>query len=1250
MYLRELSISGFKSFAAPTRLELQPGVTAIVGPNGCGKSNIADAIRWVLGEQSAKALRGGKMQDVIFSGSDSRKALPYAEVYLTFSGCEKELGSAFHEVEIGRRVSRDGSGVYTINRKVCRLKDIQSLFMDTGVGRVSYSFLVQGQVDQILSSNPADRRAVFEEAAGITRYKSQRREALNKLDLVQANLNRVTDVIEERGRQIGTLRRQASKALRYKRIKHRLSHLELAQGGFEYATLTASTSSLSERASRHQQELQQIRSTIEERESALEALRQQRNRSLEELQAQQQKVFDCRSELEQTTNQIAFDQQRSQDLAERIEQLSSETNELVQRQALAASQGNEESRSRQMQLDLVGTSDASCRELQSSLDSAEMKLSEAEKALQREKQRFLVVESGISRLRTRATTIEVDLKSAEARHGDFVDAIRLIGAEIETARQSLQELQTARSVIEEREQQAALALTAAEEQVSQEKKTFRARQESIQVSEREIAKLTAELALLEDLQRKFEGFGDGAKAILSGKLGSLLPASGTTIFTRQIEVQEAHATAFEHLIGEAVDALLLPPTVPIAQVAEKLRGEKLGQACCLLPQKSPPDPSSLPDLPPWLIPAASVAQARDPLIAPLLQNLLEGSYLIPALEPFLDFLDSNPDFSFRIASTPEGDRIDSRGTVLIGKRKSRSGSFLQRENQIRSLRSSVAQKREALDQAYAAASQAQEALSAAEKALEQARAARSEAASERSALLAQITSAERSLESLGTRGQHAREQLDRFETEQADARQRLSSARQQLGSAEEELSESRTATSNLEAELVRARAERDSHREALSSVRLELAEKKQKLEILNRSINEATRQAEELGTRIQSNRKRIDSMRQEISGAGEKARALATRSEELKANLEGLTAHLSSLQAKVQQSDGIIDAASTKLASTRQQEREAEQQVSSLEIELTKLRSRRDFIVEKLTHEYEVEAGNIRWKEELWAADEPFQTRVNLDDLEDSETLELQTKGERGDPTPEDFARMEETDWTALSREIKSLREKLASIGAVNLVAIEEYAELRQSYEFLKTQSEDLWHSKEELLRAIDEINQTSQSLFQQTFDQIRKNFQFTYEHLTIGGRGDLELNAAEDVLESGIEIIARPPGTRLSTISLLSGGQRTMAAVALLFAIYMVKPSPFCFLDELDAPLDDANIGRFTEMLRDFTRFSQFLIITHNKRTVASADSVFGVTMQEKGVSRLVSMRFNRDSGSAEFAREEQGSQPASLTPAAPV
>lgn len=402
MYLKEIVISGFKSFADRTRLDLRQGVTAVVGPNGCGKSNIVDAIRWVLGEQSAKALRGASMQDVIFEGTDKRKALPTCEVALTFTDCEGDLGTQFNEVEVSRRVSRDGGSDYYINGKVSRLKDIQRLFANTGVGRVSYSFMLQGQIDQILSTNPAERRTIFEEAAGITLYKAQRKEALGKLALVDANLARVTDVIEEVSRQIGSLKRQASKALRYQRIKHRLTHLDLAFSAHRHAALSQSISALATRASELRKQVEAQNTALERDESVLAEKKTQRTELAEKMEALQQRVYNLRSEKENADNQSEFSTIRSKDLDARIVEFQKEVADLEKQKSDLARRAKDETENKQLQLGVVDDSDRIFRERSNDLILAQEKLGEMEGELQKRRQDVLHAENRINRARSRS--------------------------------------------------------------------------------------------------------------------------------------------------------------------------------------------------------------------------------------------------------------------------------------------------------------------------------------------------------------------------------------------------------------------------------------------------------------------------------------------------------------------------------------------------------------------------------------------------------------------------------------------------------------------------------------------------------------------------------------------------------------------------------------------------------------------------------------------------------------------------------
>ena len=471
-----------------------------------------------------------------------------------------------------------------------------------------------------------------------------------------------------------------------------------------------------------------------------------------------------------------------------------------------------------------------------------------------------------------------------------------------------------------------------------------------------------------------------------------------------------------------------------------------------------------------------------------------------------------------------------------------------------------------------------------------------------------------------------------MENSRFEAQDRLESAQKALAEAEAAEEAAKRAAAERETELAELRESKDARYSALSETRLELAAKKSRLENLERGLGAIREQQEEARTAIERRTMEAESVARQIENFDRENAEEKARAESLAQRLEESLAQIGEFRARAEETERELSECESSIAALREEHMRASAAQNEIDVRSAGLKSKLDYISERILNDYETAISAADWKRELWKADEEFETKIKLDELEDGE-VSAKPKARRGEPGEEDLAAMDSTDFSAVESEVRELRERIGAMGAVNLVAIEEYAELKERYDFLKSQTDDLWTSKNALIADIDEINATSQKLFSETFEQIRKNFAFTFDKIFGGGAADLNLVESEDVLDSGIEIVARPPGTVLKSLSLLSGGQRTMTAVSLLFAIYMVKPSPFCVLDELDAPLDDANIGRYTDMLKEFTRYSQFLVISHNKRTMSAAGTIYGVTMQERGVTRLISMRFNRESGDAEAA-----------------
>ncbi|MFM2131044.1 MAG: chromosome segregation protein SMC [Opitutales bacterium] len=1238
MYLKEIVVNGFKSFADRTRIELRPGITAVVGPNGCGKSNIVDAIRWVLGEQSAKSLRAPAMQDVIFSGTDRRKALPQCEVELIFANCEKELGTEFAEVSVSRRLQREGTSDYFINGKPSRLKDIHRLFMDTGVGRMSYSFLVQGQIDQILSANPAERRYLFEEAAGITRYKTQRREALNKLAGVDANLARVTDVISEVGRQIAVLRRQAAKAMRYRRLRHRFTHLDLAWQARQFGERRTQVVDLEARASACRAEAEGVAESLRSREETLSGSRSRRSELSLAVEEDQQALFALRADRDAAEAQARTADLRAEDLSKRLVDIRAEAAEAELQIAEFETRLRGRTDDRSSADGAFSATDAAYREKTAEVENAARMLVEDETRLRRLRQDVLVAEGEMTRARGDLTNLEVDLRGFQTRHQDLTDSVARAVAEQETLARRANECAT---VVTARHGELTSARNSEQEAVEKGRALlaeFRALQQAISEQDRVVAKLSAQLGLLEQMQARMEGFSEAAKAVLKGEFADTVAAGKASALAELVTVSDsASATALEALLGAASEAVALDSAEILPDLVARIGERDLGRA--VFQVEAPPSGRPAQQVPSWLRPAASAVKPKSPSHARLVANLFDGCHLCPSLGEFVRWWRANPSFDFFLVATPDGDLVDRRGLVFAGRPRKAAGSgagVFSRESEIRSSRASLESENDRLTALNEKALGLQRDIDAADAEAAARREAVDRASQELSVAQADERSARGTLSAVDERIAREQRQLAEIDASKSEALARRDRAQAVLTTKDADLGRLRQETVQAEGSLETRRQEVESRRNALGDVRLSRAEQLQRLETVGKELAELESRRAEAAARSAARRNEAaqnDRLIGELRGESAAARE---RSERLRVEAEAAAAELAERRNELARLDAELETEDRVLAVDRDRLRDAESRLKSLEVSLAEQGSQCGFIAEKVRTEHQLEVADVDWRLQLWLADGEPEGLSALEDLDETEDGEAaaptpRTPVRRPDPSAEDLAAMESADWPPLVREIADLRDRISGMGSVNLVAVEEYSSLRERHGFLTAQSDDLWKSKEELTKAIEELNQTSLQLFTETFDQVRKNFKFTFERLFVGGTADLEMVQSEDPLESGIDIIARPPGTKLRTITLLSGGQRAMTAVALLFAIYMVKPSPLCVLDELDAPLDDTNVGRFTDIVREFTKFSQFLVITHNKRTVSAADAIFGATMQEKGVTRLFSMRFNREKDEAE-------------------
>jgi chromosome segregation protein len=1174
MYLKSLNVVGFKSFADRTTLEFHPGVTAIVGPNGCGKSNVLDSIRWVLGEQSAKALRGGEMKDVIFSGTESRPPTGMAEVSLTFGDCEKDLGTAYNEVTITRRVFRDGASEYELNKTPCRLRDIHSMFMDTGIGRSAYSIMEQGKIDSILSSRPEDRRAIFEEAAGITKYKSQKKEALRKLENTEANLIRLADIIREVKRQIGSLQRQAGKARRYQSSFQELATLEtkFARHQFDVYSKTIGELQVEVDGAREKQEtldsgvmeqeekVAAARSAYAEIESELQRLREDQSSIRNALERAEQRAATNRARVEEFTGlrdqarqEIAGTEEKVRVGEEQLTHLNAQVDNFSNLRRETQERFDEEQEALQMLTARIGNVESERAEVESE------KLQQ-ERLHQRQEQELATLEQQQRNFQLRIEALQseqaaLNVRREEAQIAVEQHATRMAEAEtlLREKREALQIAQQDRREAEEKVREADKVRS----EVGRANHQLQARRDALaQLEDQHASAPQATQRLL-----KFEV--EESKRDFHGTLSS------------HIEVRSGYETPLALLLGDAVNALVLADDSATQIWRDKLTGKEQCAFAPLHTARPVPLPSSAET-------HASKFITSEPVVSDLVASLLEDAHVVDDLAAGWKLKALQPQSTI---ATRAGELISRSGLLFVGQDTGASLAVLKRQSELRQLEEELVFSSTKVMESQAAAESVRIALEEKTNLVEQTRAE----VQESEIALATLRQEERAAQTVVTQIERQVEDTTREMTrlnaqEQVD-HERHERLREAMASALAARQEAEAQMDELQSQLDTLAAEEETATNKLTESRIELATQTQQCEAWQQ-------QREPVATRLQELRELVELRTRE---SVEHERRVSNAKEEI---TSAEREHAEKTEAQTQIT-GELELKLTKRSEAQAQIDEQELLLRTLRHEQHDIQSARSENEVKLA-EQKLFLGNLR---------ERFR-RDYQKELEDLAPLE------EADAS---------TDWATLESEVATKRAALDAIGPVNLEAITEYDELEQRYTFLTGQETDLLTAKDQILKAITEINRTTQKLFAETFEQVKVNFQEMFTELFNGGKATLKLQDENDPLECGIEIEARPPGKQPQSVSLLSGGERTMTAVALLFAIYMVKPSPFCVLDELDAPLDESNINRFIKILKRFQEQSQFVVITHNKRTISIADVLYGVTMEERGVSKFVSLRLQK-------------------------
>jgi chromosome segregation protein len=1193
MHIKKLEICGFKSFVDKTVIHFDQDVIGIVGPNGCGKSNVVDAIRWCMGEQSAKHLRGRAMEDVIFNGSESRPQHGMAEVTLTFDNTDRAYAETlplefkdFPEIAVTRRLYRDGTSEYLVNKAQVRLRDITDLFLGTGVGTKAYSIVEQGRIGQIVSSRPADRRLYIEEAAGITKYKLRRKQAERKMELTKQNLLRVTDIVNEIDRTRAGLKRQAAKAERYVQYRAELEDLFLHDAAHRllelivtekvhaslFSTAREQSLSLSEQMVSGEQSLLAARGEaqgIESRYDAATAGSVAAEQRLTQLQSEVARAEDRRTHLQERLVALGNEQQ---ELSARLERLGTEEQELAQRMTWL--QQDESSR------DVEAQAEHQQREL----------LLADEAAADRELAEF---RGQHTRLHSEAATIGARLESLGQRRADLEQRRQLIETERCQLGTELERKKLEEQALEVTLEQLEASRTACDEETEALKQRLAGLRPELKEQSRRIEGLKADLShkrsrlqALADLHRRLEGVGAGTKALLGSDDPSVVGLLGD-----RVEVSERFTEAFAALLGDRLQCVIVKDPVRGLELLNELRQTRAGRATIAGQRLA-------------YVAGSRTGAERDPLVIarlvdelhfnaedePLIRALV-GDALVVATAS--DALALGARYAGCTVVALDGTVVREAGLVSGGSGDDMAAAMIEQKRELRALRdgmesweqevsSAVGQRAELetqiaeletlLELGRKTLHEREIAKLKAEKDLAGTRNEAKQAQARHSRLSDEGVDIESRIAAASAEQQAAAERAEQVTTECAAMEQALRAAEQKSAECKERTVAQTTRVTERRVRLAQVREQLDAARLSMSRIELETQAARTRLERVEHESVDSTEQLE------RTTQQWTD---------GQAACVSATEASQLaQRELDEVRQLLDQVRTGLSQHEGVLRQLRVDLAIVDDQSREAEMQVQKLQLE-------RDHLNRNVAERFRG----------------------------------LQLPRVVGDyharPAPDAEHR----------RRIDELSKLIDRMGPVNLDAKAEFDDAEKRFFDLSVQRDDIQQALDELDRAIRHMDRESKKRFKETFDAINELFQKTFGRLFKGGRGELVLTNPEDILETGVDIIAQPPGKKLGNIELMSGGEKALTATALIFAIFQYRPSPFCVLDEVDAPLDEANVSRYNEAIRSMTGISQFVLITHIKKTMQSVDVLYGVTMGEPGVSRVVSVKVNE----AAKARSEQ-------------
>ena len=1184
MRLKRLEMVGFKSFAQKTVIEITPGVTAVVGPNGCGKSNIVDALRWAMGEQSARHLRGHHMEDVVFNGSDSLPATGMAEVSIIFDnedGRAPAEYSNFSEIMVTRRLFRSGESEYAINKISCRLKDIVDLFLGTGVGSKAYSIVEQGKVDELVNSKPEERRGLIEEAAGTSKYKSRRIVAENKLDRTQQNLLRVSDIVREIERQIRAMELQAKKAERYRALKSELKQKELAFTVLQRDTFTQEVAEQEAALASVENRLAEHLASLHRKEAENEAVRLSLLEADREIGLRQENVYQRRMQIQSDEQKCEF---FKKDLAQ-LEQSEAEARaalaQFEERTKTLAQEIDELNKAKESFVQLSLFEETFLRDKESELEKLQAQVRTLQDGVEREKEALIDAANQIAYLKN-------DFLAKDKRRGEISKELARSGAELTETTESL-------SACDEKRNESSQALGSCAEEMRQRAleaahvaASIQALSRARQAQEKKIAALKAQiqenrsrLESLADLQKNYEGYHEGVRAIMLKKQQEVTPNGIYGLVADVIDAPEAYEKALTAVLGDRLQYIIVKGHQEGLEAIEYLKNQASGRGSFIPRELSRKLRKELP-------------LGESEVIAPLINviSVKEGyhdvaEYLLSDVVVVRDFQAGlalwNRNGYYSTLVTPDGEVIDPMGIVTGGSGAPLERSVLTQRRRIRELASVLAQLESQLPREERESETLKQELDHAE--------------TKKNLLSAEIHRLE--LERV------------RLEHEQRAANQELERLTQSVHALTQEQSDLTTTLHVVNEEIQRClsttqeRSEEKLERErVLAQKQTACAELRQAVEAAESAVTHSRVRNAALGekrenthTNLANRLKLQEATAQEIATCQARRADFQRRRQEIEQALAHTDEALLSSRSELQKLEQVLQ-------TERQKYRGISMQLAEIGEAIKELRPLGESCQEEKSG-VQLSLAEKRLGLQHLAANLREKYDADLDTL----AVDLSENGRSK---------------ADLVSEIDELRGRLERMGEVNLAAIGEYEELTTRFKFMNQQKEDLEKSIADLQQTIVKLNRVCRLRFKESFEAINEKFEVIFPRLFHGGKAKLVLTDENDYLETGVDIVVQPPGKKLQSITLLSGGEKALTAVSLLFAIFLTKPSPFCFLDEVDAPLDDANIDRFTELITEMSEHSQFVLVTHNKKSMQAAEVLYGITMAEPGVSKVVSVRMS--------------------------